>query len=205
MAGTSTGTRTETGTGGTEGDVRAAGDRIEELFDRLQSTADPRTLATAEELLRSVSLLYGSGITRMVGLTLQRSPALMDAFVGDELVASLLLAVGVHPDSLASRVEGALERVRPFLGAHGGDVELLGVDDGEGVVHLRLLGSCDGCPSSAVTLQTAVEGAIYESAPEVVRIEVDQPDPEPAAASPVSISLSTKPTYDECPAEAMGA
>lgn len=185
-------------------DVRAAGDRIEELFDRLQSSADPRTLATAEELLRSVSLLYGSGIARMVELAHEDAPALMEAFVADELVASLLLAVGVHPDSLASRVEGALERVRPFLGAHGGDVELLGVDDDEGVVHLRLLGSCDGCPSSAVTLQTAVEGAIYESAPEVVRIEVDQPDPEPAAA-PVSISLSTKPAYDECPAEAMGA
>ncbi len=199
MAGTATTSATRS-----EGDVRAAGDRIEELFDRLQATADPRTLATAEELLRSVSLLYGSGIARMVELANAEAPALMEAFVADELVASLLLAVGSHPDSLASRVEGALDRVRPFLGAHGGDVELLGVDDDEGVVHLRLLGSCDGCPSSAVTLQTAVEGAIYESAPEVVRIEVDQPDPEPAAA-PVSISLSTKPVYDECPAEAMGA
>ena len=199
MAGTATTSAT-----GSEGDVRAAGDRIEELFDRLQATADPRTLATAEELLRSVSLLYGSGIARMVELAREGAPALMDAFVADELVASLLLAVGVHPDSLASRVEGALERVRPFLGAHGGDVELLGVDDDDGVVHLRLLGSCDGCPSSAVTLQTAVEGAIYESAPEVVRIEVDQPDPEPTAA-PVSITLSTKPAYAECPAEAMGA
>ena len=199
MAGTATTSATRS-----EGDVRAAGDRIEELFDRLQATADPRTLATAEELLRSVSLLYGSGIARMVELANAEAPALMEAFVADELVASLLLAVGSHPDSLASRVEGALDRVRPFLGAHGGDVELLGVDDDEGVVHLRLLGSCDGCPSSAVTLQTAVEGAIYESAPEVVRIEVDQPDPEPAAA-PVSVSLSTKPVYDECPAEAMGA
>jgi Fe-S cluster biogenesis protein NfuA len=188
-----------------EREIRTAGDRIEELFDRLQATAEPRTLAVAEELLRSVSLLYGSGITRIVELATGRDPAILEAFVGDELVASLLLAVGIHPESLASRVEGALERVRPFLGAHGGDVELLGVDDDDGVVHLRLLGSCDGCPSSAVTLQTAVESAIYESAPEVLRIEVDQPAAEPAAPAPVSISLSTKPVYDECPAEAMGA
>jgi Fe-S cluster biogenesis protein NfuA len=199
-------TAAQTGAAGPDGDVRAAGDRIEELFDRLQGTADPRTLATAEELLRSVSLLYGSGITRIVELAVEAQPALMDAFVADELVASLMLAVGIHPESLASRVEAALERVRPFLGAHGGDVELLGVDDDGGAVRLRLLGSCDGCPSSAVTLRTAVETAILESAPEVVAIVVDQPDPdsEPAAAA-VPISLSTKPVYDECPAEAMGA
>jgi len=199
------GTTGQTAAAGTDDDVRAAGDRIEELFDRLQGSADPRTLATAEELLRSVSLLYGSGITRIVELAVDREPALMDAFVADELVASLMLAVGIHPESLASRVEAALERVRPFLGAHGGDVELLGVDDEEGAVRLRLLGSCDGCPSSAVTLRTAVETAILESAPEVVAIVVDQPDPEPAAAAPVAISLSPKPVYDECPAEAMGA
>ena len=199
------GTTGQTAAAGTDDDVRAAGDRIEELFDRLQGSADPRTLATAEELLRSVSLLYGSGITRIVELAVDREPALMDAFVADELVASLMLAVGIHPESLASRVEAALERVRPFLGAHGGDVELLGVDDEEGAVRLRLLGSCDGCPSSAVTLRTAVETAILESAPEVVAIVVDQPDPEPAVAAPVAISLSPKPVYDECPAEAMGA
>ena len=45
--------------------------------------------------------------------------------------------------------------MRPYLGSHGGDVELLGVTD-DGVVRLRLLGSCDGCPSSSVTLKLAV-------------------------------------------------
>ena len=56
---------------------------------------------------------------------------------------------------------------------HGGDVELLDIDADAGAVHLRLLGSCDGCPSSAVTLQLAVERAIVEAAPEIVRIDVD--------------------------------
>ncbi|HEX3981820.1 MAG TPA: NifU family protein [Acidimicrobiales bacterium] len=183
-------------------ELRATGDRIEELFDRLQGTADPRTLATAEELLRSVSLLYGAGIARMVELARADAPALVDSFADDELVASLLLATGIHPEPLSSRVEGALERVRPFLGAHGGDVELLGVDDDAGEVRLRLLGSCDGCPSSAVTLRSAVEAAILESAPEVVRIEVDQPSQETA---PVAVSLGAKPKYEECPAEVVGA
>src|SRR6185437_8863092 len=66
-----------------------------------------------------------------------------------------------------------------YLGSHGGDVELLGVDD-DGVVRLRLLGSCDGCPSSSVTLKLAVEGAIEAAAPEIGTIEVQTPTAESA-------------------------
>ena len=122
----------------------------------------------------------------------------MADFAADELVASLLLVQGLHPDSLDARVEGALASVRPFLAKHGGDVELLALDDELGAVKLRLLGSCDGCPSSAATLQGAVEAAILEAAPEVTRIVLDEP---PGPASSVPITLGAKPLYDECPAE----
>src|SRR5262249_61625956 len=57
------------------------------------------------------------------------------------------------------------------IGCHVGDVKLLGVN--EGVVHLRLEGSCHSCPSSTVTMKLAIERAIEEAAPEVVRIEVE--------------------------------
>ena len=70
------------------------------------------------------------------------------------------------------------------------------------MVRLRLLGSCDGCPSSAATLQGAVERAIVERAPEVMRIEVDQPS---EAAEPGARHLGTKPRYEECPSEMVGA
>ncbi len=113
-------------------------------------------------------------------------------------MASLLLAAGIHPRALDQRVEEALERVRPILAAHGGDVELLAVDADAGAVELRLLGSCDGCPSSAVTLQSAVEQAILDAAPDVTRIDVGAPsDP----ADPVPVSLGTKPRYEACPSE----
>ena len=95
----------------------------------------------------------------------------LDALAADELVSGLLLVHGLHPYDVTTRVAGALDSVRPYLGSHGGDVELLGVDD-DGVVRLRLLGSCDSCPSSTVTLQLAVEGAIQAAAPEVTSIEV---------------------------------
>ena len=113
-------------------------------------------------------------------------------------MASLLLVQGLHPESIDNRVEAALVSVRPFLAQHGGDVELLGIDDERGAVKLRLLGSCDGCPSSASTLQGAVEAAIIEAAPEIVQIVVEEPDP-PAVRVP--ISLGAKPAYDECPVE----
>jgi Fe-S cluster biogenesis protein NfuA len=181
--------------------LRATGDRIEQLLDELQSTADPRSYDRAEELLRLVSELYGAGLTRVVELASEQAPGLMDALVGDELVASLMLVHGLHPDSVARRVEGALAQVRPLLAAHAGDVELLGIDEEAGAVMLRLLGSCDGCPSSSITLQLAVERAILEAAPEIVRIDVDQPSkPVPG----VPIAMGTKPAYEECPAEMAG-
>jgi Fe-S cluster biogenesis protein NfuA/nitrite reductase/ring-hydroxylating ferredoxin subunit len=71
--------------------------------------------------------------------------------------------------------------VRPYLGSHGGDVKLLGVKDG--VVHLRLEGTCHGCPSSTVTMKLAIEKAIEEAAPEVVRIEVEGVSPAVSTAS----------------------
>ena len=56
--------------------------------------------------------------------------ALAEALAGDELVAHLLLLHGLHPVPLEERVRGALDEVRPYLDSHGGDVELLGVEDG---------------------------------------------------------------------------
>ena len=179
--------------------LRDSGERIEKALTELQVRADPRSLDLAEELVRLVSDLYGAGLARMVEISQERAPDLIAEFTADELVASLLLVQGLHPDSLDVRVEGALESVRPFLGRHGGDVELLAIDDALGAVKLRLLGNCDGCPSSAATLQGAVEAAILEAAPEVTRIVVEE---TPASEPPgVPIALGAKPLYDACPTE----
>ena len=77
--------------------------------------------------------------------------------------------------------------------------QLLDVDADVGAVLLQLLGSCDGCPSSAVTLQSAVERAILEAAPEIAIIDVVQPNALPQPAIPVA--LVSKPAYDACPTE----
>jgi Fe-S cluster biogenesis protein NfuA/nitrite reductase/ring-hydroxylating ferredoxin subunit len=162
----------ETG-GGLPGDLRTTGERIAALLD---ASAAHGVLARerSEELVRLVTDLYGAGLERLLDLMHERGrldPAVLDALAADDLVASLLLVHGLHPYDVTTRVQRALERVRPYLGSHGGDVELLAVTD-EGVVHLQLLGSCDGCPSSSVTLELAVRDAVEAAAPEVTAIEV---------------------------------
>jgi len=185
--------------------LRAAGDRIEQLLDELRSTADDRSYQRAEELLRLVTDLYGAGLSRILDILGEGPPDVMAALVQDELVASLLLVHELHPESLAQRVEGALAQVRPLLARHQGDVELVDIDPDAAAVRIRLLGSCDGCPSSSVTLQLAVEKAILEAAPEIVIIDVDQPtsaDQTAPAGHEVPIALGSKPAmYDSCPTE----
>jgi len=160
-------------------DLSVTGERIDALLTA-SATGGIVARDRAEELVRLVTDLYGAGLERIMEI-LYESGHLDDdvlaALAGDELVSGLMVVHGLHPYSINQRVEDALEGVRPYLGTHGGDVELLGVTD-EGVVHLRLLGSCDGCPSSSVTLSLAVEGAIMTAAPEVVSIEVEEATPK---------------------------
>ena len=92
----------------------------------------------------------------------------------DPLVESLLLLHGLHPLDVDARIQRALDQVRPYLGSHAGGVQYLGVSDG--VARLRLEGSCDGCPSSTVTVQLAIEGAVQDAAPEVTEVVVEGDD-----------------------------
>ncbi len=84
----------------TEDELRAAGDEIERLLAELRANANPRTCAQAEELLRLVVELYASGLEHIMGLAAQLSPPMVRAMADDELVASLLVAHGLHPDGL---------------------------------------------------------------------------------------------------------
>jgi Fe-S cluster biogenesis protein NfuA/nitrite reductase/ring-hydroxylating ferredoxin subunit len=164
-------------------DWRATGARIDTLIDA-SSSGGTVARERAEELVRLVADLYGGGLERLLDILYEAGHLgddVLEALAADELVSSLLVVHGLHPYDVNQRVERALESVRPYLGSHGGDVELLEVTDDD-VVRLRLLGSCDGCPSSSVTLKLAVEGAIEAAAPEIARIEVEEAAPEPAGA-----------------------
>jgi Fe-S cluster biogenesis protein NfuA len=141
-------------------EVEARLAELERLPDRVARTA-------ATDAIGALLELYGEGLRRLLAL----EPGLAERAAADDVVAQLLLIHGLHPVPLADRVEAALDAVRPYLRSHGGDVALAGVTDG--VVHLRLEGSCNGCPSSSATLRSAVEEAIQRAAPDVESIEAE--------------------------------
>jgi len=66
-------------------------------------------------------------------------------------------------------VEKTLEELRPQLQADGGDIELLGIENG--VVKVRMKGACAGCPMSAMTLQWGVENFLKKKISEIVRVD----------------------------------
>jgi Fe-S cluster biogenesis protein NfuA/nitrite reductase/ring-hydroxylating ferredoxin subunit len=170
-------------------DLRATGERIEVLLEAA-SAGGRVARERAEELVRLVVDLYGAGLERLLDIaydTGRLDDELLDRLAADDLVASLLAVHGLHPHSVETRVARALDGVRPYLGSHGGDVEFLGLSAG-GAVRLRMLGSCDGCPSSSVTLTLAVETAIQAAAPEVNGIEVEEAPTGSGGASVIPVS-----------------
>ena len=189
-------------------DVRELPARIGALLDDLNESADPGIAERADELVAAVVTLYGEGLSRIVTL-IGETPGgdrIVRELAADGLVGNLMLLHELHPDDTTTRIQAALDRVRPFLGTHAGGIEFVGIDD-EGVAHLRLQGSCDSCPSSSVTVQSSVERAVLEAAPEVVSIEVEgmvefQPLPERGQLLQIQ---PYRPDLDGCPVPEVAA
>jgi Fe-S cluster biogenesis protein NfuA len=153
-------------------DLRAVGERIDAL---LAASAAHGAVARerAEELVRLVTELYGTGLERL--LEILHDAGRLDADVlatiaDDDVVASLLLVHGLHPYDLPTRVERGLAAVRPELRSQGVDVELVSVDAAN-AVRVRLVGSVGGC--SVAALRQAVEAAVEATAPDATAVRVD--------------------------------
>ena len=168
---------------------------METLLGEIESLTDPNARAKAAEMAQVLLELYGEGLARMMEVVAQgeESERTFGAFAEDELISHLLLLHGLHPIDVETRILRALEEVRPYLQSHGGNVELLGVEGG--VARLRMQGSCDGCPSSAVTLKLAIEEAVQKAAPDLERIEAEgvaEPPPKPAPTFVAAPTLRKK-------------
>jgi Fe-S cluster biogenesis protein NfuA/nitrite reductase/ring-hydroxylating ferredoxin subunit len=170
-------------------DARQVGARVEELLGILQSEGGEATARAAEELVRLLLGLYGDGLSHIMAALRAEGAAgaaVLDRLLEDPLVESLLLLHDLHPLDVDERIQRALDQVRPYLGSHAGGVTYLGVTD-EGVAQLRLEGSCDGCPSSTVTVQLAIKGAIEDAAPEVTEVVVEGVTAPPAQGTLLQI------------------
>lgn len=95
-------------------------ERVEKLVGRLDSAKDPELRAVALELVQSVMDLHGAALERMLESIAQTAAGerALDEALQDDLVASMLLLHGLHPDPIETRVLGALEKVRPYLRSH---------------------------------------------------------------------------------------
>ncbi len=158
--------------------------RVQELQARLDSAEDQATRDVAEELVSAVVQMYGAGLERIVGALFDAGAdgeRVAAALSEDPLVAPLLLIHDLHPVPLADRVQDALEHVRPYMESHGGNVELLSLQDG--VARISLRGSCSDCAASAMTLELAIKQALEDAAPDLEGLEVEGVTPAPTGAS----------------------
>jgi Fe-S cluster biogenesis protein NfuA len=148
--------------------------KIDALLETIDTSADPNIRTAATALMQATMEMHAAALERVMDVIFESGPhggEIIEQLARDETVESLLLLYGLHPLDLDERVLRALDKVRPYLESHGGNVEILGINDG--VVRLRLQGSCNGCSSSAMTLKTAIEESVYESAPDIISLEVE--------------------------------
>ena len=165
------------------GEFRAQSERVEKLAAKLEQGGDPEVRAAALELVQSVVELHGAALQRLIDRLLETAEGecVLNAALEDNLVAGMFLLHSLHPDDIETRVIRGLEAVRPYLKSHGGDCDLISVTDG--VVHLRLKGTCGSCASSSLTLKNAVEEALYEVAPDIKEIVAENKTAESSKVS----------------------
>ncbi|HWF26046.1 MAG TPA: NifU family protein [Solirubrobacteraceae bacterium] len=179
--------------------------RVQELQGRLDAAGDSATREVAEELVSVVVQMYGAGLEKIFGALAAHGEAGEEIAAGlaeDPEVASLLLIHDLHPVPLETRVTEALEKVRPYMESHGGNVELLSLEDG--VARIRLQGSCSDCKASSATLELAIKQALEEAAPDLWGLEVEGLGEDPTTGMPLPMAEASAPTGFELPVVNVG-
>jgi Fe-S cluster biogenesis protein NfuA/nitrite reductase/ring-hydroxylating ferredoxin subunit len=154
--------------------VNQQGKRIHALVERIDSLPDAAARELVHECLQSILALHGDGLARILQLVKNAGGAgqeIKDALLRDKLVRGLLLIHGLHPVPLETRLREALEKIRPYMKSHGGNVELIHLEND--LAKLRLEGTCKSCPSSSVTMELAVRQAVEEACPDLLGFEVE--------------------------------
>jgi Fe-S cluster biogenesis protein NfuA/nitrite reductase/ring-hydroxylating ferredoxin subunit len=174
--------------------------RVQELQAQLDASSDPATREVAEELISAVVSMYGAGLEKIFSALAAHGEAGEQIAAGlaeDPDVASLLLIHDLHPIPLETRIHEALEKVRPYMESHGGNVELLSLEDG--VARIRLQGSCSDCKASSATLELAIKQALEEAAPDLWALEVEGLGEDPTTGMPLPMAESSAPNGFELP------
>ncbi|MEV7154775.1 NifU family protein [Streptomyces misionensis] len=160
--------------------------RLDEALAGLESAPGP-----ALEAVRLLTEVYGEALSRIVDGADER---LWRRLAGDELVEHLMVLHDIHPQPPAERAARAVERLRPAVREHGGDLVWAGVE-GE-VARVRLDpggsgGGCGGgCGGGSADIAAAVRAAVLAVAPELGDVEI-VPGGEQRAPAPAFVPLNT--------------
>ncbi len=144
---------------------------------------EPGQQAVLSAIKTGIEELNAAAFRRLIrALKIDEAAAVaLRAAVRDPLVYQVLLFHALVKEPLEHRVARALDDVRPFLKTHGGDVELVAVKFPD-TVEVRLVGSCQSCPSSGETLSEGVDKAIKALCPEITTVtRVSRGAPEASA------------------------
>ena len=147
----------------------------EEDLQRLLEHPHEEVRELGRAVLEAIDGIHREGIARMAALLDHHD--LLRVAATDPAIAELLDLYDLVPISEEALVERALENVRPYIQSHGGQLEVVAVKDG--VVRVRLAGSCAGCSGSAMTLKRGVETALRDDFPGFVSMEVEEPEAAP--------------------------
>jgi len=170
-----------------EGDVNAYGERLQKLLAEAESLPYPGARELIQDCMEAVLGFYGAGLKRILQVVSEDGPEGRKVFcdlIRDDVIKGLLLIHDLHPLNLEARLLEALDKVRPYLQSHGGNVELISL--AHDVARLRLQGTCQSCASSSVTLELAIRHAIEQACPDLVHFEVEGVAQDKSAASLVS-------------------
>jgi Fe-S cluster biogenesis protein NfuA len=179
--------------------------RVGELFDELMSHPDAGVRDRVEEMMDLFDAFHREGLGRLIEMIRAwRGEIFLESVGRDDVTGYFLSAYdfGEAPDereraAAMEAVDAAMDELRPMIESHGGMITVEEVKDG--VVKLQMMGSCDGCPSSAATLTGGIEEALRRHWPNFRRLEVIEPGAEEAPAAslpepePVLLQIGRKP------------
>lgn len=155
-------------------DFRQKAESIEALVSKLEHARDPGVQTAARDLVQSLMELHGAGLERLLEIVRDSGDpgrSIIDRLGRDELVRSVLLLYGLHPQDMRTRVMEALDAMSAFLKSHGGHAGLASIDE-EGAVTLDFHVKAGGCGSTAASLKSALEAAVQEAAPDAPSIVI---------------------------------
>lgn len=157
-----------------QSEARKRIESIDLFMNSVETVADPSVQELLQGLVQSLMAFHQTAVERILEITRESADGdqLIEEFGRDECVRNLLLLYGAHPVDLRTRVAEEIEKCRPLLRSHGGDVDLLEVSD-SGTVTVRLGGIREGQALTAAKLRSAVEEAIYNGAPDVTLVSFE--------------------------------